>query len=268
MHNREGCFLQVAQGPILWYNDRMNSVFDVSFDFTNDTPGFWKGYWDHEMGKSFCDPDALSPTLKQYHKILWSKQLPNGDYMELQNGTGSQYLTWKGFCFGSDSITASFRYEQYKQMIKDVMLFVGDYKRFFEYYTRSSYTIGGEIIFPKRKGSINQSRGCNAYIKDRFDLTLECIRKYYNNEYSPLYKTLLNNKDFFDLFVDFRGYVDFFYLQDMVSSDYSSVRFWLGDGEFRTFPLPQDVEEYLLWMNNQLDFVRERNARINKAING
>ena len=24
------------------------------------------------------DPDSKSPTLRKYHKLLWSKQLPNG----------------------------------------------------------------------------------------------------------------------------------------------------------------------------------------------
>lgn len=47
-------------------------------------------------------------------------------------------------------------------------------------------------------------------ISDRWDLTLECIRRYYNGEDSPLYNVFLNDKAFFDLFVDFKGYVDFF----------------------------------------------------------
>ncbi|MGN1096255.1 MAG: DUF6994 family protein [Christensenellales bacterium] len=143
----------------------------------------------------------------------------------------------------------------------------GDYKKFIEDYTRKSYTIGGAIIFPKMKGSINQMRGCNSHIRDRFDLTLECIRKYYNNEESPLYETLLRNKDFFDLFVEFKGYVDFFYLQDLVSEDYSTVKFWIGNGNFETNPFPKTVEEYMLWIDRQLDFVKKRNDRISSSLN-
>ena len=29
------------------------------------------------------DPDSTSPTLRSYHKMLWSKKLPNGENFEL-----------------------------------------------------------------------------------------------------------------------------------------------------------------------------------------
>ena len=134
---------------------------------------------------------------------------------------------------------------------------------FVEGYLRKAYTIGGEIIFPKRRhGSINQNRGCHPQIKDRWDLTLECIRKFYLGEASPLYETLVNEKEFFDLFVDFKGYVDFFFLQDCVSDDYRSVNFWLGNGDFTDSPLPQTVDDYFHWIEKNLEFVRNRNRRI------
>jgi hypothetical protein len=45
-----------------------------------------------------------------------------------------------------------------------------------------SYTIGGMMVFPGNaidgKWTINQARGCLRKISDRFDLTLECIRRY------------------------------------------------------------------------------------------
>ena len=37
---------------------------DINFDFRSDTPGYPKN-----------DPDALSPTLRRYHRILSSKPL-------------------------------------------------------------------------------------------------------------------------------------------------------------------------------------------------
>ena len=61
-------------------------------------------------------------------------------------------------------------------------------------------TIGGHILFPAHKKNgftINQARGISKKICDRFDLTLECIRRLYLNETSPLYDTLLNYEDFF-----------------------------------------------------------------------
>ena len=148
-------------------------------------------------------------------------------------------------------------------MLDKIKQAVPNYKEFMEDYLRKSYTIGGTIIFPKRRyGSINQNRGCNSHIKDRWDLTLECIRKFYLGEPSPLYDTFVNEKEFFDLFVDFKGYVDFFFLQDCVSSDYRSVNFWLGNGEFTYYPLPETVDDYFYWIEKNLEFVRNRNRRI------
>lgn len=241
---------------------------DVHFDFTTDTPRYWDNFWEQDdvLGVRNNDPDVSSKTLQKYHQLLWSKRLPNGETMDLTIGYGSNYLTWKDFRFGSDSITASFRYECYRSVITEVMRSMPCYHSFIENYLRKTYTIGGATIFPKKQGGINQTRGCNLFIRDRWDLTLECIRRYYNNEQSPLYSTLVKNKDFFDLFVDFRGYVDFFFMQDCVSSDYSSVIFWLGNGIFSKNPFPSTVDEYIKWINSNVEFVRQRNERIHKAL--
>lgn len=231
--------------------------FDVNFDFTTDTPGFWEKFWsnNHGLGGSKSDPDSLSKTLQSYHKYLWSKQLPNGDYMNLEAGSGAYYLTWDNFRFGSDSIITSFRYPRNRKLIAQVAELVPNYRVFLEDFLRKTYTIGGSIIFPKRIGGINQTRGCHPLIKDRWDLSLECIRRYYQGENSPLRETLDEDKRFFDLFVDFKGFVDYFYLQDCVTPDYKAVYFWLGNGDFNANPLPQTVEEYLEWINKETEFV-------------
>ena len=143
---------------------------------------------------------------------------------------------------------------------------VPDYKDFIENYLKISNTIGGFIIFPKRKGGINQARGCKYQIKDRFDLTLECIRKYYNGEKTPLSSVLEQDKDFFNLFLDFKGYVEFFFLQDLVSNDYTKINFWLGEGDMNQDPLPKTVDEYLNFIKKELDFVQKRNNRIRQSI--
>lgn len=244
------------------------SGIDVTFDFTNDTPDYWENFWERNdgLGAGGNDPDACSKTLQQYHQILWSKQLPNGEKMELSCGHGAEYLTWNGFRFGSDSITASFRYHCCKDLLKQVEKELPDYKAFMEQYLRKAYTIGGTIIFPKRKGSINQARGCHTQIRDRWDLTLECIRRYYQGQESPLYDTLALDKAFFALFGDFKGYVDFFYLQDCVSADYATVNIWMGEGDFLSDPLPKTTNEYFDWIHQNLAFVEKRNQRIQDEI--
>ena len=75
-----------------------------------------------------------------------------------------------------------------------------------------------------RKWTINQARGCLRRISDRLDLTLECIRRHYLglDDPSRLGETLKLYSDFFALFESFRGYVDFFLLQDLVTDDYSA----------------------------------------------
>ena len=182
--------------------------------------------------------------------------------MDLRCGSGVYYLTWKDFRFASDSITASFRYHDNQELLENVAAAIPDYKGFMEDYIHRSYTIGGMIIFPKHSGSINQRRGTHPFVRDRRDLTLECIRRFYLGQDSPLYSTLQRDKAFFDLFIDFKGYIDYFFLQDCVTDDYSKVEFLLGDGDFRGSPIPPTVEQYLSWIDSELEFVQKRNRRI------
>ena len=239
-------------------------MLDVTFDFITDTPNYWEGFWDRNdgLGSGGADPDSSSPTLQKYHKELWSKQLPNGEFMDLKMGYGPYYLTWKDFRFGSDSIIVSFRYKKYRQVLGQAMDRLENYKAFYESLLRKSYTIGGSIIFPKHQSSMNQNKGTNKFISDRWDLTLECIRRYYAGETSPLYETIRADKGFYDLFVDFKGYVDFFFLQDCVNDDYSKVNIWCGDAKFEESGLPKTVDEYFEFIDKELEFLDKRNKRI------
>ena len=117
--------------------------------------------------------------------------------------------------------------------------------------------------------TINGARGVNHKIQDRFDLTLECIRRLYLNQQSPLTDVLERNANFFKLFSDFRGYVDYFLLQDLVEADYEEIKFWSSFDNFETAPLPKDKYEYLSYKSKLQDFVQARNQRIlNSTING
>ncbi|MCE0488129.1 hypothetical protein LVO85_14940 [Ornithinimicrobium sp. EGI L100131] len=111
----------------------------------------------------------------------------------------------------------------------------------------------------KWRHSINQSRGIHPRIRDRFDLTLECIRRHYEGTDSPLAATLARYDDFFDLFKDFRGYVDHF----LVDERYSSVKFLKAFDDYGGDPLPAaSVDEYREYMHRSMTFISARNERI------
>ena len=118
-------------------------------------------------------------------------------------------------------------------------------------FRKSCRTIGGCIIFPSNKVdnkmTINGSRGINHKIKDRFDLTLECVRRHYFNEDNPLSDTLQRYNDFLSLFQNFQGYVDFFLLQDLVKDDYLSIKFNLPFVGFDNPALPDNIQDYRLY---------------------
>lgn len=224
-------------------------MIDTAFDFYSDTP----------LGK---DPDALSPTLRRYHQILWSKPLPNGEKLDLSTN-GRKYLTWKDFVFGSDAITNSYRHrKKMASLIADVMHEADE-------LFQAGSTIGAYTIFPSaqidRKNTINQARGVIATIDDRFDLTLECIRRHYSRECSPLSEVLSRYGKFFDLFYDFRGYVDFFLLQDLVDDAYE-VKFFLPFDNFERRGAPSNPEEYRALKEATLAFIQSRAERIQTSL--
>ena len=121
-----------------------------------------------------------------------------------------------------------------------------DWKPWIEKVLREMYTIGGTILFPKHPNNINGQRGMNPFICDRWDLTLECIRRYYegitDKDHNPLGWVLETDKPFFDMFVDFRGYYDFFFLQDPFLKNIilSGCGFHQGSSK-RNIPTPKQL---------------------------
>ena len=139
------------------------------------------------------------------------------------------------------------------------------------FYSLAS-TIGAYIIFPanriKNKMTINGARGLNRQIKDRFDLTLLCIKKFYEQKNSPLDEVLKRYGNFFNLFKNFKGYVSFFLLNDLVNEDFS-IRFFLPFKNFEDNPLPENLREYLIYKKNVGNFISKRNQRmLSSTING
>lgn len=214
------------------------------------------------------DPDRKSPTLRSYHKMLWSKKLPNGEIFELTDKKSGVYLYHNSrlgeYILGSDAITNSYRNHKSKtwltQQIQDEVQELFD----------AGSTIGAYIIFPNNRVdkqlTINQARGVISLIDDRFDLTLECIRLFYEGQQSPLYDTFKRYKNFFDLFDNFKVYIDFFLLNDLVDEN-ENIKFYLPFDNFKTKPTFADVEEYLTYKKGVMDFIKARNKRIDNYAN-
>jgi hypothetical protein len=165
------------------------------------------------------------------------------------------------FWLSSDTVIPSFsRWLRMAHVIDQIP----DVER--EEFNRIGYTIGGMMIFPAnrvdRKPTINGARGLDARIADRFDLTVECIRRHYLDEASPLSNTLARYADFFGLFGDFAGYVNFFLLQDLVSEVTSTVKFFTPFEDFTTPPLPGTFDAYLGYRQLAIKFIESRNRRI------
>ena len=229
-------------------------MLDVSFDFRSDANG--------------GDPDRKSPTLKKYHQMLWNKPISPSKTFTVKNGGNSDYL----FCeldgeiinLGSDSISNSYmKNSKLQNMLRDVE----DVK--IQSFIDVGSTIGGFIVFPSKrihkKLNINGARGFNPKIADRFDLTLECIRRHYENQDSPLSQVLQRYQSFFEIFENFQKYVDFFLLNDLVDSTYKKIKFFTRISQpFAESPLPKDADTYLEYRANSMLFTESRNIRISE----
>lgn len=221
----------------------------ITYDFRSDTP----------TGK---DPDTWSPTLCKYHKLLWSKRLPSGVEFDLVSKTAPFYLHHCSelgeFWLSSDAVIPTFQWSSHiKELVSDQEL---------SDFIAIGYTIGGMMIFPasqiNRKWTINQARGCTKSIGDRFDLTLECIRRHYIGGESPLSNVLARYLSFFELFRDFRGYVEFFLLQDLVTDDCSAIKFFSQFDDFKSSPVPNSLATYNEYKACATGFIEARNRRI------
>ena len=223
-------------------------LIDTSFDFRTDA-----------FGK---DPDAYSRTLRKYHKLLWSKALPRGYVFDLSDSIRGAYLHHRSelgeFVLSSDSVIPSFT--RWAKMKHITQLFPEEEN---EAFRAIGYTIGGMMIFPGNridgKHTLNCARGLSRKIADRMDLTLECIRRHYLGQPSPLGDTLVRYRDFFALFDDFKGYVEFFLLQDLVTVDVAAVKFFLPFDDFTTASVPWDRDSYTEYRRLSIEFVEARN---------
>lgn len=157
---------------------------DTSFNVFQDTPA----------GK---DPDVYSSTLKRYHQLLWSKPLPDGPLLQLNPVSGGDYLIaeveGERLALSSDASASGFNQSRALWDLVSEAEYVRE--------RHISAIIAGFILWPQRKRAgkitINGAKGFSPRIKDRFDLTLECVRRHYSGGESPLGEALQRYADYF-----------------------------------------------------------------------
>lgn len=226
------------------------------------------------------DPDKVNPQLRQAHRLLWSKAPRGRQPLVLSALKWSDYLkvvsSPDGWTVGSDNFATTHT--------NALRAFAERLEGFTDGHLCEFCTIGGYIVFPNRlaqqrptttnptarRWSVNQARGMERQISDRFDLTLEAIRLFYEgtvhrNE-NPIGDVLEAYRWWFELFGKgtdgFLAFADFFLLTPMLD----------GQGLVKPFKpltlafdhaLPKDDETaYRAYIADQLDFVRRRNELI------
>lgn len=232
-----------------------SDAFDVDFDFRTECP----------PGR---DPDRFSATLREQHRLMWTKELPSGPMFELRDTFPKGYLKYFGssetFSLGSDmSIRTFARTHRMRDVVQGVS------RREMDEFRRRGCTIAGVMLFPRnridRKHTINQARGLSRKVEDRLDLTLECIRRHYRGEDSPMSGVLARYGSFFDLFNDFAGYVTFWLLDDLVNDD-ETLRFFTDWTDFRTSRALPTAEEYDSYRRATLEFLEGRRGRMQQHL--
>jgi len=222
------------------------------------------------------DPDDECARLYAWHRALWGRSVPGLPPLELSviygRGFEMSLRTADGpeFRLASDGIIPTWSSPGWARSF-DADLVAEIAKDADDFY-RIASTIGGYILFPRNRigqagSTINQARGVDPRIADRFDLTLECIRLHYSDPTAenPLGERLAYYADFFALFGDFDGYVRLFLLDDLVTADRGAVLSLISGEPLSAFDTPAlavSPTQYADYRRRSIAFVRKRNARI------
>ena len=182
------------------------------------------------------DPDSVHAGLRESHRILLGQPLPNGDSWSFQPARGwylksveprtGEPLEWS---VGSDNFATT-----HTNALPGMAEKIPGYEN---RHLHEFCQVGGYIVFPNgleqtrptkvrpRKWTLNQAKGCDRRISDRFDLTLEAIRLFFDGKTSRDVNPLGDVLDAYGWFFapfgagdeGFRAYVDYFFLTPMVS---------------------------------------------------
>jgi hypothetical protein len=156
------------------------------------------------------------------------------------------------------------------------------YKTFIWYYLQYANTIGGFIVFPRTYNSINVKRASSP-ICDRFDLTLECIRRayqyddFYRSDANPLFGISKEDKEFFKMFGTFQNYAKFFCLDESYDDKHNWVNETgqvlnlfdnqpLDNWDFNKSEVLPTADNWWTFYRNIMDRLEARNKQIEELL--
>ena len=275
--------------------------------FADDSGNFWEKFKNWEPGQTFytssIDPDQKSKKLYRLHEFLCNLQ---GLKMSISENNYCELVTDdKKIRLSSDSIMSiywhwsgkGYPYKNMQEIIEKISSELqreNEYnkhdnpiKEFIKSYLQKANTIGGFVVFPKHYlPTVNTERGRSGKIRDRFDLTLECIRRayqygdFYCEDDNPLFGLPEEDKEFFRMFGSFENYIRFFCLDDWVDKKYTAVRDLMSENGEKPLPkegwskeiLPCDYEEkkqvakWWTFYENIMNRLDARNKQIAKLL--
>jgi hypothetical protein len=263
--------------------DGVRNYLLPSYSFLDDPALCLDNNASYFCNDNYRDANAYSPELYNCHSELWSKALPNGETLKLRfcpkgvdRKTGRPYKPFilkdedESFRLPLTSDTIAPSYNKLAKLLRQGVI---DEKQANE-YLRAGRSTGSFLIWPIRGDKENSNNTINIVrartVSDRIDLTLGHLQKWYEGQHgSPggLYKTFQLYSSYFELFVTFKGFADFFYLQDFISEDNSKVKLFNRHGGNVTGRESveqlgnKDVLEYIRWI---LDIIELRSTRIRK----
>lgn len=228
------------------------------------------------------DPDKYSVALRESHQVLWSKPLRDAPLLQLSAEDWSGYLKVVSlpgrWTVGSDNFATTHA--------NALPAFSRALDGFANGHLCEFCSIGGYIVFPNglaqqvstsvnpavRRWSVNQARGMERRISDRFDLTLEAIRIFFagvvHRTENPIGDVLEAYRWWFDLFGEgadgFLAYADFFFLTPMLDSEGRVKPFEPLTLAFEDALPRNDATAYLSYIAAQRSFVSKRNEFISQ----
>ena len=226
------------------------------------------------------DPDSWHPGLKESHRLLWSRPLPDGHtwsftpardwYLKNDNPRPSEPAEWS---IGSDNFATT-----HTNALREWAVQIPGYE---DGHLHEFCTIGGYLPFPNglaqkrqtattpRRYTLNQAKGMDTRVFDRIDSTLACIRLHFSGvnalDANPIGDVLDAYGWFFEPFgtgqAGFDAYVEYFFLDPFVKDGHVTSLVGEAIGPRSARPGPS-LPEYLAYIEAQRSAVKERNALI------